>query len=234
MSDPAGGEPAVAQSLAAQSLAAQSSVAEDAVRGQLDDEMAPLGPLVVSHGLFVVDSRALSPQAYLRRPDLGRSLDSEAVQAIRAHGTPGATVQIVIGDGLAAHAVGSYAPAFVSSFAAIVAARGWSLGRVIAVRHAQVGLMNEIGELLLPEVVLFLIGERPGQGIQASLSAYFGYRPDKSHTDADRSLISNIHDSGLLPARAASDAAELVGRLLSGREAKPQDRKKVLMIMSFA
>jgi len=40
-------------------------------------------------------------------------------------------------------------------------------------------------------------GERPGLDVQASMSAYFGYRPTPSCTDADRSLISNIRDDGI-------------------------------------
>jgi ethanolamine ammonia-lyase small subunit len=57
--------------------------------------------------------------------------------------------------------------------------------------------MNDIGETLAPKVVVLLIGERPGLATAESLSAYFAYRPRSGHTDADRNLISNIHDSGV-------------------------------------
>lgn len=136
---------------------------------------------------------------------------------MRAAGTPASTVQLVVADGLSARAVGSYAPAFVAAFAGLAADRAWTLGRLIAVKHARVGLMNEIGELLRPEVVLLLIGERPGLDVQAGMSAYFGYRPDRAHTDADRSLISNIHDDGIPPAAAAHEAAALVEVILARR-----------------
>jgi ethanolamine ammonia-lyase small subunit len=75
--------------------------------------------------------------------------------------------------------------------------------------------MNEIGELLRPQVVMMAIGERPGLDVQASMSVYFGYRPTPSCTDADRSLISNIHDDGISPAQAATDAAALVEQILA-------------------
>src|SRR5450756_977594 len=42
-----------------------------------------------------------------------------------------------------------------------------------------------------------------------------GYRPTPSCTDADRSLISNIHDDGIPAAQAASDAIYLVDQILT-------------------
>ena len=103
----------------------------------------------------------------------------------------------------------------METFTRLGEARGWTLGRPIAVRHARVGLMNEVGELLRPRVVVLLIGERPGLDVQASMSAYFGYRPASSCTDADRSLISNIHDDGIPADQAASDAISLVDQILA-------------------
>jgi len=134
---------------------------------------------------------------------------------IRAEGTREPTVQLIVADGLSARAVGSHAPPFVDTFTGLGEARGWTLGRPIAVRHARVGLMNEVGELLRPQVVVLLIGERPGLDVQASMSVYFGYRPTPSCTDADRSLISNIHDDGIPAAQAASDAISLVDQILT-------------------
>jgi ethanolamine ammonia-lyase small subunit len=198
-------------------LRADHAAARDAVRARLDDEAAALEPLVTAYGMFTVSSQAATPQAYLRRPDLGRRLAEADAALVTAEGTRDRTVQIVVADGLSARAVGSYAPAFVDAFAGLAAASGWTIGRLIAIRHARVGLMNEIGELLQPDVVLMLIGERPGLDVQAGMSAYFGYRPDRTHTDADRSLISNIHDDGVAPEQAARDAAVLTAQLLAAR-----------------
>jgi len=198
-------------------LRADHAAAKDAVRARLDDEAGALEPLVAAHGMFTVTTAADTPHAYLRRPDLGRALSAESAARVRAEGTQASTVQLIVADGLSARAVGSYAPAFVGAFAGLAADRGWTLGRLIAVKHARVGLMNEIGELLRPEVVLLLIGERPGLDVQAGMSAYFGYRPDRARTDADRSLISNIHDDGIPPEAAAQEAAALVAQILASR-----------------
>ena len=64
------------------------------------------------------------------------------------------------------------------------------------IRYCRVGILNEIGELLDPRVVVLLIGERPGLATAESLSAYMAYRPRPSHSDSDRNLISNIHTRG--------------------------------------
>lgn len=198
-------------------LRADHAAAKDAVRARFDDEAVALEPLVARYCMFTVGTRADTPHTYLKRPDLGRLFSDESAARIRSEGTRDAVVQIVVADGLSARAVGTHAPKFVARFAELAETRGWILGRLIAVRHARVGLMNAIGELLAPQVVLLLIGERPGLDVQASMSAYFGYRPDRTHTDADRSLISNIHDDGIPPDQAAGQAAALVEQLLAAR-----------------
>ncbi len=198
-------------------LRADHAAARDAVRARFDDEAAALEPLVTGFGMFTVTTRAATDQDYLRRPDLGRQLSPEGAERVRADGTPASTVQLVVADGLSARAAGTHAPAFIAAFAALAAEREWTLGRLIAVRHARVGLMNELGALLQPEVVLMLIGERPGLDVTAGLSAYFGYRPRPGQTDADRSLISNIHDDGIPPAQAALEAAAVVEQILAAR-----------------
>jgi ethanolamine ammonia-lyase small subunit len=63
--------------------------------------------------------------------------------------------------------------------------------------------MNDIGELLSPQVVVLLIGERPGLATAVSLSAYLAYRPQPGHSDAQRNLLSNIHARGVSPEQAA-------------------------------
>ena len=40
--------------------------------------------------------------------------------------------------------------------------RGWTVGQTFLIRYCRVGILNEIGELLAPRVVVLLIGERPG------------------------------------------------------------------------
>jgi ethanolamine ammonia-lyase small subunit len=74
--------------------------------------------------------------------------------------------------------------------------------------------LNAIGELLHASVVVLLIGERPGMSTAESLSAYMAYRPDASHSDADRNLISNIHSRGIPTHEASARIAELAAKIL--------------------
>jgi ethanolamine ammonia-lyase small subunit len=96
------------------------------------------------------------------------------------------------------------------------------------VRYCRVGVLNDVGELLNPEVVVLLIGERPGLATAESLSAYMAYRPRSGHTDAQRNLISNIHARGVGHEEAAARVlalAEMMRRLQGSGVAVKEDRR---------
>jgi ethanolamine ammonia-lyase small subunit len=71
-----------------------------------------------------------------------------------------------------------------------------------------------------------LIGERPGLASAESMSAYMAYQPNRSHSDANRNLISNIHDRGLSAQSAAARilnlSAEMMNLGISGCTLKEQ------------
>ena len=96
--------------------------------------------------------------------------------------------------------------------------RGWSVGRPFVVRYCRVGILNEIGALVDPRVVVLLIGERPGLATAESLSAYMAYRPRPGHSDAHRNLISNIHARGVAPQSAAARILALADQLRAAQE----------------
>ena len=75
-------------------------------------------------------------------------------------------------------------------------AAGLSVGTPFFIKYCRVGVLNDIGEVLKPDVVILLIGERPGLGRATSLSAYMAYRPKVGDTDADRDVVSNIFANG--------------------------------------
>ena len=163
-------------------------------------------------GLFEVCTRAASKGEYLARPDLGRKLAPEACAAVRANCPAGVDLQVVIGDGLSAPAVGAQAPELLDRLHAAAGARAWSFGRPVLVRYCRVGVVNDVGDLLAPVVVVLLIGERPGLATAESLSAYLAYRPRPGHTDADRNLISNVHARGVAPDEAVQRVIALADR----------------------
>ncbi len=126
---------------------------------------------------------------------------------------PGADLQVVIGDGLSPAAVAAHAPGLLGPLADAAAARGWSFGRPFLVRYCRVGVLNDLGTLLDPAVVVLLIGERPGLRSARSLSAYLAFRPRPTHTDADRNLVCGIQPEGVAPADAVRRIVALAERM---------------------
>ncbi|MBS0210237.1 MAG: ethanolamine ammonia-lyase subunit EutC [Planctomycetes bacterium] len=194
------------------------AAALDAVRDEIDIARDFGGELSERFGLFEVSSAARTKHEYLLRPDLGRSLSESGRTLLVEHCQRGATIQVVIGDGLSAAAVRRQIPALLPALMNEFTSRRWTTGPVCFVRHARVGLMNEIGALVEPEVVLLLIGERPGLATAESLSAYLAYRPRPGHTDARRNLISNIHQRGIPCEVAAVRIARLIEQLLAAQQ----------------
>jgi ethanolamine ammonia-lyase small subunit len=162
-------------------------------------------------GLFQVSSQAESKSQFLLRPDLGRKLDAAAKSLITQRCPRQPDIQIVIGDGLSVAALSEQVPSLYPCLLRNVQTNGWSIGLTFAVRYCRVGIMNDIGDLLAPRVIVLLIGERPGLATAASLSAYMAYCPRPGHTDADRNLVSNIHACGV----RVEDAADRITNLAS-------------------
>ena len=189
-------------------LRADHAAARDAVHAALDLSGPDLRPVVEEHAILALESCAADHHEHLLRPDLGRRLSEPSRALALAEGTHGADLQVIIGDGLSAAAVHAQVPAVLPPLLEGARARGWSVGRVLAVRHCRVGILNEVGDLLGCQLTVLLVGERPGLATATSLSAYVALRPRSGHTDADRNLISNIHDGG-------TPAAEGCRRLLA-------------------
>jgi len=146
---------------------------------------------------------------------LGRRLSEAARQELAGRCPRGNDIQIAIGDGLSVTAIAVQVPPLLPLLDQGTRARGWTLGQPFVIRHCRVGVLNEIGELLSPKVAVLLIGERPGLATAESLSAYMAYRPDRTHTDANRNLISNIHDRGLTPQSAANRILNLAAQMMT-------------------
>jgi ethanolamine ammonia-lyase small subunit len=106
-------------------------------------------------------------------------------------------LQVFVGDGLSAAAVRAQVPELLPRLLVAARAEGWRTGQPFFVRHCRVGALNDVGELLGPEVAVLLIGERPGLATAEGLSAYMAFRPRPGDTDARRNLISNIHARGV-------------------------------------
>jgi ethanolamine ammonia-lyase small subunit len=193
------------------------AAARDAVRTELDLEQQFDAEFLRRWELFEVHTAANSKDEYLLNPGLGRSFLEASSKEIVRRCPARCDLQIVVGDGLSVTAVRAQVPKLLDPLQHGAQSRNWSFGQVFVIRHCRVGILNEIGELLSPSVVVLLIGERPGLATAESLSAYLAYRPDRSHTDAHRNVISNIHARGAPPADAARRILDLASQMITAK-----------------
>jgi ethanolamine ammonia-lyase small subunit len=193
------------------------AAARDAVRAEMNAE-AVFGASFLEHWkLFEVSTLATSKEEFLLRPHLGRHFAESARAEILKRCPKEKDLQIAIGDGLSVPAVAAQVPPLMPLLCQSAIKRGWTVGQTFVIRYCRVGILNEIGELLAPKVVVLLIGERPGLATADSLSAYMAYRPDSTHTDANRNLVSNIHARGLSPDDATERILNLAERMIAAR-----------------
>jgi ethanolamine ammonia-lyase large subunit len=113
-----------------------------------------------------VRTQAARRDEYLAQPSTGeaiRAVDAQRLTALYPSRRP--QVQMVLSDGLNAHALHENGRALVPPLRQQLAASGCQVGAWdIVVDNARVRAGYHIGMLLQPEVVLHLIGERPGTG----------------------------------------------------------------------
>jgi ethanolamine ammonia-lyase small subunit len=149
----------------------------------------------------LLHSAAPNRAAYLRRPDLGRKLNPES-RALLEKGFYDAA--IIVADGLSALAVHRHAEPLLKELLPRLAEEQWQLSPLTVVLQGRVAIGDEIGELLGAQLVVMLIGERPGLTSPDSLGAYLTWDPRPGRNDAERNCISNIRPEGLGYSAAAS------------------------------
>ena len=149
-------------------------------------------------------SEAADRVGYLRRPDLGRRLDAASVlRMAAASASPQSRIALVI---------------------AVLSA--------CLVEQGRVAIGDPIGDALGSELVIVLIGERPGLSAADSLGCYLTWQPRVGTPDSRRNCISNIRAGGLsaidAAARIARLAAEALRRRTSGIALKEEDTDAML------
>lgn len=187
---------------------ADHAVAQDAVLSYVDEG------LLSSLGFLQLTSKVADKDEFLTRPDLGRVLSDESISQMKQEAAGGAQIQIVVGDGLSAKAIDSNIQDVLSVCKQGLLNKGYQLGKEIFVKHARVGVVNCIGEILKPELIVLFIGERPGLGTAESMSCYLTYRPTVATVEAERTMISNIHKGGVPPVEAGAQIVSLIEKIL--------------------
>jgi ethanolamine ammonia-lyase small subunit len=181
--------------------------AVDAVREEIPADWAR------RHGMLEVRSTAESRERYLLRPELGRRLrtdDAARVRKMRPKAGKGmATAMVCVGDGLSSAAVQAHAPALVRALLARLRRSFRLIAPPLFIRNARVRIQDHVGEIARPDLIVMIIGERPGLATAESLSAYIIWRPRLKSLEPDRTVISNIHPGGIPIAEAAEKIAEI-------------------------
>jgi ethanolamine ammonia-lyase small subunit len=200
--------------------------ARDAVLDEFEAER--MAAALPGRDIRIVHSRAPDRQTYLRRPDLGRRLDESSAASLQRGDYE--TV-FVVADGLSARAVHEHAASTLAATLPKIA--GWRLGPLIVSCRARVALSDEIGERLGAQMVVVLIGERPGLSAPDSLGAYLTWQPRVGRLDSERNCISNIRPpAGLSYEQAAVRLAWLMNaahrRRLSGVRLKEESGSLML------
>jgi ethanolamine ammonia-lyase small subunit len=198
--------------------------ARDAVHRKLD--AGALSTAIEALGLptLRLHSAAADRPIYLQRPDLGRRLDDASAQRLRALAPAGRVdLALVVADGLSALAVERHAAALIGQLQPLLA-QGWRWAPVAIVEQGRVAVGDPIGEALAADLVVVLIGERPGLSSPDSLGIYVTWAPVPGRTDAQRNCISNVRPEGLPLPDAARRLAWLLGearqRRVSGVDLK--------------
>jgi ethanolamine ammonia-lyase small subunit len=197
--------------------------ARDAVHLPLDADAVAVELQARGWETLRLCSAAPNRLTYLQRPDLGRRLNETSqmrlVERARAF-EDRLDVVFVIADGLSARAIHENAIPLLDRMRPELSTAGWRVGPIPIVEQARVAIGDEIGERLNAEIVVMLIGERPGLSSPNSLGVYLTYGPRVGRTDADRNCLSNIRPAGLSHDAAAHKLRYLLDesrrRALSG------------------
>lgn len=173
---------------------------------------------------LALHSAAADRHIYLQRPDLGRRLDEASCARLAGlKGRERADLALVVADGLSALAIERHAAPFVAALRSMLGA-DWRWAPVSVVRQGRVAIGDPIGEALGADLVVVLIGERPGLSSPDSMGLYVTWAPRPGCVDAQRNCISNVRPEGLPIATAAERLAWLLrearSRRLTGVELK--------------
>ena len=195
--------------------------ARDAVNFPLDiNEMkAKLATVNAANARVLhLHSQAVDRVTYLQRPDLGRKLNENSRQLLldfvveqQQSTQEKYDLAIVVADGLSSLAVQKNAAPFIAELLSQLSVnKPLTLAPITLVEQGRVAIGDDIGELLNAQIVMVLIGERPGLSSPDSLGLYLTWEPKTGLNDSLRNCISNIRPAGLPYIDAARRAAYLL------------------------
>jgi ethanolamine ammonia-lyase small subunit len=177
-----------------------------------------------------VHTRSSDRDDYLAQPATGELIDDKDAARIQAlYRTRRPQVQVVVSDGLNANAINENLRSVLPGVRRELLAARHHISEIdIVIENGRVRAGYHVGSLLEAEMIIHLIGERPGTGIN-TLSAYLTYGLDhkgqsrwasRSAAGFDHSwttAVCGIHRRGKPPERAVEEIARLVNRMFAER-----------------
>ena len=191
------------------------AMARDAVYSQLSDDLKNDLKMIQSP-VFQLYSQTENRLQYLQRPDLGRKLNVISQQLlIQNNQNTLYDVAFVVADGLSATAINLHAVSVLNTLFSSLISSNWSIAPLAIVAQGRVAIADEIGFLLNAQIVVILIGERPGLSSPDSMGAYITYAPKAGLTDESRNCVSNIRPEGLTYEAASAKILYLLNEMKS-------------------
>ena len=175
-----------------------------------------------------VHTRSSDRDDYLAHPATGELIDDKDAARIRAlYPARRPQVQVVISDGLNANAINENLRSVLPGIRRELLAAGHHVSEIdIVIENGRVRAGYHVGSLLEAEMIIHLIGERPGTGIN-TLSAYLTYGLDDKGQSRwgwpagfDHSwttAVCGIHRRGKTPERAVEEIVRLVDQMFAER-----------------
>ena len=127
------------------------AAAVDTVYGQVNQE------LLNQLQLFTIGTKAeTDKETYILRPDYGRKLTNESKKTLLEKCEKQAKVQVLVSNGLSANAINANLENVYLSLKQSLQSLGLKMGTPFYIEQGRVGLMDDIGELLQPDVIVYL------------------------------------------------------------------------------
>jgi ethanolamine ammonia-lyase small subunit len=174
-----------------------------------------------------VRSRASDRDDYIAHPPAGERLREEDRETLRKTAAGRRSrIQIVVSDGLNADAINEQLRVLLPPLRHVLAADGHDVAEtIVVVENGRVRAGYHVAQVLGAEVLIHVIGERPGTGLNTA-SAYLTYgrdaagraRWDPQLDHSCTTAVCGIHRKGKPPAAAVSEIARTVRRMFEQRQ----------------
>ncbi|WP_264739458.1 ethanolamine ammonia-lyase subunit EutC [Cytobacillus firmus] len=164
--------------------------------------------------LPVLFSKSETMDQYLMDLDSGRQLNETSRKWAADNLPKNKQVQIIVSDGLSSTGVEANIRDLLPALVQGLKSKNITIGDPVFIKRSRVWIQDDLASIVNCDCVISLIGERPGLATAKSISAYLIYQPNEDTVEADRTVISNIHEGGVPPVEAGAHLADLIEVIL--------------------